>query len=122
MVLTDVVLVFCFRVDDYKLNFEPHFVYPLLLLCSICSFFPLPFRIGVSMYYMFFFYVGYHLQRNNINLEKFYSLRWIVGLIASFLVLFPSLTVVQQYLINKSKLLYSFCIALLSFALEIVNY
>lgn len=85
-----------------KLNLEPFFVYPLLLLCSICSFFPLPFRIGVSMYYMFFFYVGYYIQRKNINLEKFYSLRWIVGLIASFLVLFPSLTLVQQYLIKPA--------------------
>ena len=83
-----------------KLELRPRLVFPLLLLCSICSFFPLPFRIGVSMYYWLFFYLGFYLQRNSIDLEKFYSSRWLIGLIALFLVLFPSLTLVQERLVK----------------------
>lgn len=96
------MLFWCFAIVWIieKLELGPHLIFPLLLPCSICSFFPLPFRIGVSMYYVLFFYVGYHIQRNNINLESFYSLRWIVVLITSFLVLFLSLTLVQQCLIK----------------------
>ncbi len=96
------MLFWCFAIVWVieKLRFRPRLIFPLLVLCSICSFFPLPFRVGVSMYYWFFFYVGYYIQRNNIDLERFYSSRWIIGLIALFLVLFPSLTLVQERLVE----------------------
>ncbi len=96
------MLFWCFAIVWVieKLKMRPRLVFPLLVLCSICSFFPLPFRIGVSMYYWLFFYVGYYIQRNSIDLERFYSSRWIIGLIALFLVLFPSLTLVQERLVE----------------------
>lgn len=80
------------------LNLSPRVVLPILLPCSICSFIPIPLRIGVSMYYMLFFYVGYCLQRLDISLDRYYSLRWIIGLVLSFIILFFSFTYVQENL------------------------
>lgn len=72
-----------------------HAILLLLVLCA-CSYESLPLRIGNAMYFMLFFYVGYILQRKNVNLNGFYSSRVSLSLIIAFAVLFPSTTIVRN--------------------------
>ena len=92
------MLFWCFAIVWLieALKLSPRIVLPLLLPCSICSFIPIPLRIGVSMYYVLFFYVGYCLQRLDICLDKYYSPRCVIGLVISFIVFFLSLTYLQE--------------------------
>lgn len=87
-----------------KLKLKTSFVLILLILSSACSFVQLPLQINATMYYMLFFYIGYILQRKNINLEKYYTCRNAIIFIALFLVLFPLLTLFREYpnmVVNK---------------------
>ena len=79
-----------------KLNLKPKFVLPFLILCSICSFLPLPMQLNVTMYYMLFFYTGYLLQRKSIGLEKYYKPKYAVALCLLFFIIFPLLTLFRQ--------------------------
>lgn len=78
-----------------KLDIKPKRVIPILALCSICSFLPLPLQMGTSMYYMLFFYVGYILQKDDVSLDRFYTLKHCIIGIVVFCVLFPSLTLLR---------------------------
>ena len=75
-----------------KLKLKPLLVIPLLFLCSIFSFIPLPFQMTASMYYMFFFYVGYITQRENISFNSFFTVKYCVVAVIAFCILFPTLT------------------------------
>ena len=46
-----------------KLNLKGNIVLGILFLMIFFSVIPLPFRIGTSFYYLFFFYIGYSLQK-----------------------------------------------------------
>lgn len=81
-----------------KLHLKAKWVIPVLVLCSICSFLPLPLRMGTAMYYMVFFYVGYILQKENISLDRFYTLKYCIILVIAFCVLFPTLTIMREKL------------------------
>lgn len=52
--------------------------------------------MGSAMYYMLFFYVGYILQRNNVTLNRFYTLAHCIIATMTFIVLFPTLTLLRQ--------------------------
>ena len=75
-----------------KFHVKPTIVIPLLLICSIFSFVPLPIRMDKTLYYMVFFYVGYLLKRSDYNLGRFYASRFACVLIASFIAIFTLLT------------------------------
>lgn len=79
-----------------KMNLRPGIVLPILLICSICSFIQLPLRLNTSMYYMLFFYVGYIIQRKDVNIEKFYYPSYVISLSLLFLVLFTSITYFER--------------------------
>ena len=81
-----------------KLRLKSRWVLPLLLLASMVSFLPLPFRMGIAMYYMVFFYVGYILQKEDVSLVRFYTLKHSIAATAAFLVLFPTLTLLKANL------------------------
>ena len=79
-----------------KLCLKPRWVLPLLFAASLVSFLPLPFRIGTAMYYMLFFYVGYILQKEDISLDRFYTLKHCIAATVAFLFLFPTLTLLRE--------------------------
>ena len=79
-----------------KLRLKPAIVIPLLILCSIVSFIPLPLQLNAAMYFMLFFYVGYLFQRQNLNLCKFYTYPYAISLVLAFAILFPSLTIFRE--------------------------
>lgn len=79
-----------------KMQIKAKWVIPLLWVCSVISFLPLPLRLGDAMYYMFFFYVGYILQKEDIKLDRFYTLKYCVCAVIAFCVLFPSLTLLKE--------------------------
>lgn len=83
-----------------KLHLKAEWIIPLLLACSVFSFLPLPLRIGNAMYYMFFFYVGYILQKEDIKLDKFYTLKYCICTVVAFCVLFPTLTLIKLNIDN----------------------
>lgn len=67
------------------------------LLMSLLSFMPLPLRINTAFYYFLFFYVGYFVSRNQVNLQKIISVKSILLISVLYLVIFVSskLTVVS---------------------------
>lgn len=79
-----------------KLHLKPKLVIPLLCVVSIGSFLPLPFQMTATMYYMLFFYVGYILQRNDVSLDRYYTVRFAIVSTVSFFVFFPSLTILKE--------------------------
>lgn len=83
-----------------KVRLEAKWVLPLLLLASMVSFVPLPFRMGMAMYYIPLFYVGYILQKENVSLVHFYTLKHCVATTMAFFVLFPTLTLLIDNLGN----------------------
>lgn len=85
-----------------KLHLKSVVVLPILVVSSIISFLPLPLQLGRTMYYMLFFYVGYTIQKDDIQLEKLYTWTICSSLVIAFAILFPLLTVLSQ---SVSKLL-----------------
>lgn len=79
-----------------KLHLKAKWMIPILVLCSICSFLPLPLHLGTAMYYMVFFYVGYEIQKEDISLDRFYTLKHSLIAILAFCVLFPMLTLLKE--------------------------
>ena len=61
---------------------------PILLVLSIFSFIPLPFHMTNTLYYMLFFYVGYILQRKDINVESYIKPKYALICSVLFVVLF----------------------------------
>jgi len=104
-----------------KLRLKPRWVLPLLLATSLVSFLPLPFRMGIALYYMVFFYVGYILQKEDVSLDRFYTLKHCLAATAAFLVLFPTLTLLKAdlgsligvgYLVDNQLVIKSIVISL----------
>lgn len=81
-----------------KLRMQVKIALPLLLVVCVCSHVALPLRIGDTMYYMLFFYVGYVLQRRDVKVDVFYTPRTAVSLVLAIAVLFPSSTILQNAL------------------------
>lgn len=79
-----------------KLRLKAKWIIPVLFLCSICSFLPLPLRMGTAMYYMLFFYLGYIIEKEDISLDRFYTLKHCIILIIAFCILFPTLTLLRE--------------------------
>ena len=85
-----------------KLHLKPKVVLTILIVASLVSFLPLPLRLGSTMYYMLFFYVGYILQKENVSLERFYTLKYSVLALILFCILFPTFTLLKEKLGNAS--------------------
>lgn len=103
------MLFWCFIVIYFieKIKIKDEYKLILLLLCSVFSFLPLPFRLSNAMYYAFFFYSGFYVRKKlageivNINMSK------VILLWAVFVSLFIALTLAQQNIteLNSTNLL-----------------
>ncbi len=83
-----------------KLKLRIGHIIAVLIICSIFSFVPLPLQMGSALYFMFFFYMGYFLQRNDIKLKRFYKPIYAATLFISFAIAFPSLTLFRESVKN----------------------
>lgn len=86
-----------------KLHLRSRLVLPILFLSSLFSFVPIPLQLGHTMYYMLFFYIGYIFQRKDICFDKYYSLCNAIVLFAAFIILFPLLTLLKEYMNNLGE-------------------
>lgn len=88
-----------------KLKLNSAVVLSVLLLLSIVPQVPIPFQLNHTFYYMFFFYVGYRLQKESISLNKLNSKISMCLLVILFIILFPLLTIIQtnvNYIVSGS--------------------
>lgn len=83
-----------------KMNLNPYVALILCFVISLISVNGLPLQLSHTMYYMFFFYFGYALQRNNIELKKYYSTNNIIITIVSFIVIFVYGTLLREHLVD----------------------
>lgn len=79
-----------------KIKLKPKFVTPILIIVSLFSVNGLPLQLSHTMYYMIFFYVGYALQRYNVNLEKYYTKQIAIVSVFVFAILFVALTLLRE--------------------------
>ena len=79
-----------------KLNLKPIIVVPLLILCSLFSFLPLPLQLNVTMYYLLFFYLGFIIQKRGFDLDRYYAPRYAIVFAFLFVLLFPVLTIYRE--------------------------
>ena len=117
-----------------KLHINPKWALLLFAICSVFSFLSLPLRLGGAMYYMPFFFLGYLIQRFDIRLERFYTLKHSVLLAIAFCVLFTTLTllreqffvrggtiigfkVVRLVLLKLMQIIYSLCGLMMTFCI-----
>lgn len=84
-----------------KFHISSKYAFPLAILMAVCSFLPLPFRISSAAYYFLFFYCGYLIQSNDIQLGKFYKGRNVV----MFGVLFLSAFISLKLLLDNSAVI-----------------
>lgn len=86
--------IFTWIIEKSKVNSK--LMLAFLFLLTIAPIKVLPLHMGHAFYYMFFFYVGYSIQRLGFNLDKYYSLDKTIALICLFVVLFPVVTLFHE--------------------------
>lgn len=79
-----------------RIRISPAIVFPVLLLFSIGPHLPLPFRLGDTLYYLLYFYTGYYVQKNSIDLSILSKHYTLIILSFLFLTLFPVLTILSE--------------------------
>lgn len=73
-----------------------------LCLCLIFSLLPvptLPFRLSSSLYYFIFFYIGFYIQRNDINVDRSVSIKNILLSASGYLLVF----ILSKTILNFSQ-------------------
>lgn len=81
-----------------RIRLKPHWALMMLLLLSLLSINGLPFDLSLTMYYLVFFYLGYCIQRYNINIERYYSYSNVIISVVLFIISFVSLTILREHL------------------------
>ena len=71
-----------------KIHLPNKIAFALAIIATICSFVPLPLRLTNTMHYFLFFYTGYYIMRNQIDLKQFISIRAITILAVVFVAFF----------------------------------
>lgn len=76
------MLFWCFVLTYFieKTRFKEKVVFPILTIAICCCVIPLPFGLNTALYYLFFFYSGYYLQKNNIKIVRRTDLLLIVSI------------------------------------------
>lgn len=108
-----------------KTNFSQTWALAIFFILALAPKVILPFQFTHSLYYTLFFFWGYILQKRSVDIYKLSIPRYIVIFTLLFFVLFPLITIFQQYvevifagknitlkivktiLINSSKILYA---------------
>ena len=80
-----------------RLHIPVRYVFVLAVIASIFSLLTLPLRISSAAYYFIFFYTGYYIMRNGINISKILNKRYIIALGSLYLLVF----VLNNVLLNK---------------------
>lgn len=75
-----------------RIQINPKILFPVLLLLSISPLPLLPFNLRQAFYYFVFFYLGYYIQRNDIDWYRHCNKRSTLFLLVLFIVLFFLLT------------------------------
>lgn len=88
---------FVFTSIAIKFNAKPEWVFALLIVLSLFSFVPLPFRISSAFYYMLFFYVGYWLKRYEIDIVKMMNIRCMSVIGVLYLFVFVGFTLFNKW-------------------------
>lgn len=99
-------LCFIFSYLIVKLKIKEEFKLLLLLLISVLSIIPLPFRVSQTMYYLLFFYLGMYCYNNkNYITNKFANKSNIVKLLIVFVVTFIVGTIFRDklFMLNKEE-------------------
>lgn len=88
------MLFWCFSIvyilEKFKLSYK--YIFPILVIVIFCSALPIPLRINNALYYVFFFYTGYYIQKNDICIN-----RNILFKIPMFLILFSLAFILKLY-------------------------
>ena len=71
-----------------------------LLVFSLVPMVGLPLRLSSTMYYLFFFYSGYVIQRDGVNVRRLESPKAAVALTLAFVIFFPLLTLLEESVIS----------------------
>jgi len=92
------MLFWCFIAMYFLLKWDLKDKYKVILLIvlSVCSFIPLPLRIGNMFYYLLFFYGGYSFFGLKTKVDKYLSGKRLISLWMIFIGAFFSLTLLQQ--------------------------
>lgn len=78
------------------IKIAPKYVMLVLIVMSLLAVNGLPLQLSHTMYYMVFFYVGYALQRYNVDLDKYYTKTIAVLSVVLFILLFVFLTLLKE--------------------------
>lgn len=85
-----------------RTNISPKIIISCLFIIASFPAQFLPLHLGHSLYYLIFFYLGYHIQRCEIAISNFYCLKWISIFAIAFIVLFPLLTFLREFFIAST--------------------
>ena len=90
--------VFLFILE--KLKIKGLYALCLSLIFSLLPVPTIPFRLSSSLYYFLFFYIGFYIQRNNINVDRSVSLKNILLCASGYLLVF----ILSKTILNFSQL------------------
>lgn len=93
------MLFWCFIIVGIiePFHLSPSIFVPLSFIVAIIPWPELPLRLNYSFYYFPFFYVGYHIQKNNISIRWLNKKGSVLLSIISFLFLFIALTYLSMH-------------------------
>lgn len=89
-----------------KLHLRESWVFPIALICSLCSFLPLPFRLNSALYYFFCFYLGFWCMVNHSHISKCFDFKYFIISVCLFFGSFIPLTYIGECTREGSMLLY----------------
>lgn len=79
-----------------RFNITPKILIPILFIISCCPLPQLPINLNQTFYFFSFFYLGYFVQRKDVDFTKYYNTKTCFILGALFFVLFSSLTMIND--------------------------
>lgn len=87
---------FMFIIVIERLKIKPGSKILILIFASLLSVNGLPLQLSHSMYYMIFFYLGYAINKYNVEVSKYCTLRNVIFSILIFCFLFVVLTLIKE--------------------------
>lgn len=97
------MLFWCFLAAYFieKLKITEYIKLLFLFLLSLFSFLPLPFQMGQTCYYLFFFYAAFVVYRNRSEVVKRIKKPWILLIVISiYIISFVFFTILREYIIS----------------------
>lgn len=79
-----------------RIRISPKLVLPILFICSVLPIPVLPLHLGHSIHYLFYFYLGYCIQKYNFRIDKIFKSQYVVIMSGVFLLLFIAVTLLHE--------------------------